>query len=162
MKQTHISSLSRKDKEKRRFKAGKMLLKGLRQAEIARKLKVSPAAVAQWHAIWLKRGQNGLKSKGHPGFASKFTPEKRAQLKKIILRGAKHYGYQTDFWTINRIMAVTRKKLRLSFKKTWIWLIVLSLGFTCQKPQVKAKERDEQAINNWKTKTWPSLKKMGY
>ncbi len=77
------------------------------------------------------------------------------------LKGAKHYGYPTDFWTINRIMAVARKKLKLSFKKTWIWVIILSLGFTCQKPQTKSKERDEKSIADWKAKVWPSLKKMG-
>jgi transposase len=161
MKQKHKLSLSRKDKEKRRLKAGKMFEKDITQAEIARKLGVTPAAVKYWHDAWRKKGFQGLKSKGHPGFASKFTPEKKAKLKKIIIKGAKHYGYPTDFWTINRIMAVTRKELRLSFKKTWIWMIVLSLGFTCQKPQTKSKERNETAIADWKANTWPRLKKMG-
>lgn len=161
MKQKHKPSLSRKDKEKRRLRAGKMFEKGISQADIARKLGITPTAVKYWHDDWNEKGVEGLKSKGHPGFTSKFTPEKKIQLKKIILRGAKHCGYPTDFWTINRIMAVTRKELKLSFKKTWIWMMVLSLGFTCQKPQAKPKERNEKAIINWKTKTWPSLKKMG-
>lgn len=161
MKQKHIPSLSRKDKEKRRLKAGRMFEKGDSQAEVSRKFKVSPAAAKYWHDGWKKNGARDLRSKGHPGFASKFTPEKRAKLKKIILKGAKRCGYPTDFWTINRIMAITKKELRLSFKKSWIWLIVLSPGFTCQKPQAISKERDEKAIAEWKLKTFPRLKKMG-
>lgn len=161
MKQKHKPSLSRKDKEKRRLRAGKMFEKGMSQAEVARKAGVSTAAAKYWHDAWKKNGQKGLKSKGHPGFASKFTPEKRVKLKNIILKGARHYGYSTDFWTISRIMAVTRKELKLSFKKSWIWMIVISLGFSCQKPQIVSKERDEKAITDWKTKTWPRLKKMG-
>lgn len=161
MKQKHKPSLSRKDKEKRRLRAGQMFEKGISQADIAKKSGVTPAAVKYWHDAWKKKGIKGLKSKGHPGFASKLTPEKRVRLKKIILKGAKHYGYPTDFWTINRIMAVARKKLKLSFKKTWIWVIILSLGFTCQKPQTKSKERNEKSIADWKAKVWPSLKKMG-
>lgn len=153
--------MSRKDKEKRRMKAGRMFRKGVSQADIARRLGVTPAAVKYWRDAWKKKGIKGLKSKGHPGFASKFTPKKRAKLKRIILKGAKYYGYPTDFWTISRIMAVTKKELKLSFKKSWIWVIVLSLGFTCQKPQAKAKERNEKAISDWKTKIWPGLKKMG-
>ncbi len=143
------------------MKAGKMFARGVSQAKAARKLKVTPTAVKYWHDMWKKNGLKGLKSKGHPGFASKFTSEKKARLKKIILKGAKHYGYSTDFWTINRIMATVKKELKLSFKQTWIWMIVLSLGFTCQKPQTKSKERNEQAIAGWKVKTWPRLKKMG-
>jgi transposase len=161
MKHKNISSLSRKDKEKRRIQAGKMFENGVSQAEAARKSGVSAAAVKYWHDAWKKKGLSGLKSKGHPGFTSKLTPEKRVELRKIILRGAKHYGYPTDFWTINRIMAVIKKELKLSFKKSWIWMIIISLGFTCQKPQAVSRERNEKAISDWKAKDWPRLKKMG-
>lgn len=143
------------------MKAGKLFENGMSQAEVARELGVSTAATKYWHDAWKKNGSKGLKSKGRPGFASKFTQEKRVKLRKIIIKGAKHYGYPTDFWTINRMMAVTRKELRLSFKKTWIWMIVLSLGFSCQKPQSISKERNEKFISDWKAKTWPGLKKMG-
>lgn len=40
-------------------------------------------------------------------------------------------------------------------------MIALSLGFTCQKPQTKSKERNEKAIAGWKAKVWSDLKKMG-
>ncbi len=161
MKNKHISSLSREDKEKRRLKAGKMFEKGHTQAEVARKFKVTPTAAKYWHDAWKKGGVNNLKSKGHPGFSSALTGEKKEKLKKIILKGAKKYGYSTDFWTLSRIAAVIRKEFKLSFGHTWTWEIVLSLGFTCQKPQAKNKERDEKAIKEWKTKIFPSLKKMG-
>jgi transposase len=38
---------------------------------------------------------------------------------------------------------------------------VRSLGFTPQKPEVKPKERNEQSIAEWKTRTLPGHKKMG-
>lgn len=161
MKQKHKLSLSRKDKEKRRLKAGKMFKKGFSQAVIARKFKVTPAAVKYWHDAWKKKGFKGLKSKGHPGFPSKFTEEKQKKLKKIIFAGAKKYGYSTDFWTLSRLAAVIRKEFKISFSCVWIWKIIISLGFTCQKPQTRNKERNEKAIKQWKIETFPSLKKMG-
>lgn len=87
MKQKHISSLSRNDKEKRRLKTAKMFKKGKTQAEVAKKFNVTPAATNQWYELWKKGGQEALKSKGHPGFLSKLVEDNRQKLKKILLSG---------------------------------------------------------------------------
>ncbi|MFO0239449.1 MAG: winged helix-turn-helix domain-containing protein [Betaproteobacteria bacterium] len=34
-----------------------------------------------------------------------------------------------------------------------------NLGFSPQKPEKRALQRDEQAISTWKRKGWPALKK---
>jgi len=161
MKQKHKPSLSRKDKEKRRLKAGKMFEKGISQAETARKLKVTPTAVNQWHKAWDKSGSEALKSAGFPGPESELTLKKKKKFKKAILRGPEAYGYETNLWTLPRLRAVMKKVNRIDFSEVWIWHIVRNLGFTPQKPQVKAKQRNEEAITGWKTKTLPGLKKMG-
>jgi len=161
MKHNHTSSLSREEKEKRRMKAGKMFRKGLSQADVARKLDVSTAAVSGWHHAWKKRGLRGLESKGAPGFDSELTEKDREKLRKAILQGARKFGYDSDLWTLARIAAVMNKLTGHSFGHTWTWQIVLSLGFTCQKPEKRAKERDEEAIREWREKTFPRLKKMG-
>jgi transposase len=161
MKQKHKSSLSRKDKEKRRLKAAKMFSKGLTQAEVARKLKVTPTAANQWYVVWDKGGSVALKSKGHPGFESELTSKKRQAFKRAILKGPQAYGYETDLWTLSRLRAVMKKVNRIDFSAVWIWHIVRDLGFTPQKPQIKARQRDEKAIAQWKMKTLPNLKKMG-
>lgn len=148
--------------ELRRFKAGRMFEGGKHlQADIARKLSVSPAAVCKWHAAWDADQEKGLRSKGQPGFASAFTEKKKKQLKAIILAGPAKLGYATDFWTVDRIRSAAKKKLRLDFSGTHIWKTVLSLGFSVQKPERRARERNEKAIQEWKLKKFPKLKKMG-
>lgn len=153
--------MSRKDKERRRLKAGKMFKKGVSQAEIARKLKVTPTAVNQWHKAWDENGTEALKSAGSPGPESDLTPEKRKAFRNAILKGPQAFGYETDLWTLPRLRAVMKKVNRIDFSEVWIWHIVRDLGFTPQKPQVKARQRNEEAINRWKAKTLPDLKKMG-
>lgn len=153
--------MSRKDKERIRLKAGKMFDKGRAQANVARKFKVTTAAANFWHKAWKKKGLAGLKSKGHSGFDSKLTKEKRQVFKKAILKGPRSFGYETDLWTLSRLAAVMKKVNKIKFSEVWIWHIVRELGFTPQKPQVKAKQRDEKAIKEWKEKTLPDLKKMG-
>jgi len=156
------SSLSHKQRERVRFKAGKLFIKGVSQAAIARKCKVTSTAASYWHKAWKKHGMEGLASKGHPGFQSQLTEEKRKRFKRAILKGPLVYGYQTNLWTLPRLAAVLKKIGGVKFSEVWTWHIVRDLGFTPQKPQARAKQRNEQAIADWKTKTLPGLKKMGW
>jgi len=157
----HTSSLSRKEKEARRLKAGMLFNKGKTQADVARKYRVTTAAANRWHATWDKGGQAALKSKGHSGFTSSLTPEKRREFRKAILKGPRAFGFETDLWTLPRLAAVMKKVCKIKFSEVWIWHIVRELGFTPQKPQVKAIQRNEKAIKEWKKTTLPDLKKMG-
>lgn len=143
------------------MKAGKLFQRGCTQAEVARTLRVTPAAVSQWHILWKERGLSGLKSKGHPGAETTLTKEKRQKLKRAILKGPRAFGYATDLWTLERIKSIAKKEAGLSFGTTWIWHTVISLGLSCQKPIKRTVERDEKAIRTWKLKTFPRLKKMG-
>ncbi|MEK7082928.1 MAG: winged helix-turn-helix domain-containing protein [Patescibacteria group bacterium] len=161
MKPYHTSSSSRKRLEQRRMRAGKLFRKGLTQAEIARILRVTPAAVNQWYVVWKKRGMSGLKSKGHPGVETALTKEKAEKLKRAILKGPRSFGYTTNLWTLERIKAVAKKEAGLSFGITRVWHMVIALGFSCQKPVKRAVERDEKAITAWRLTTFPRLKKMG-
>lgn len=147
--------------ERRRLKAGTLFKNGETQAAVARLLGVTPAAANQWHRAWQKRGIDGLKSRGRPGPSATLTPAKARKIKAAILRGPRTFGYGTDLWTLERIRAVVRKVAGLSFGATWTWHIVTTLGFSCQKPQTRNKERDEHAIANWRRRTFPVLKKMG-
>lgn len=157
----HSSSVSREEREKRRLKAAKLFKKGVTQAEVARKLRVSTAAVAYWHTAYEEGGVAALRSKGHTGFSSRLTPEKRLLFKKAILKGPLAHGYETNLWTLPRLSAVMKKVAKVKFSDVWTWNIVRSLGFTPQKPQMKAVQRNEAAIAGWCVKTLPGLKKMG-
>ena len=165
MKQKHISSLSykrdRKALEKRRIQAIGLYRKGKTQYQIAKQLEVSFEAVSNWVELYKKRGFNGLKSAGKPGPKPKLTQENKQKVRTAILNGPRAAGYSTDIWTLSRISALIRKLTKKTFKTTQTWRIVVSLGFTCQKPATKNKERDEAAIKNWKENEFPSLKKMG-
>lgn len=161
MNTKYLSSLSREAKEKRRRKAGHLFQKGISQAEVARRLRVTPAAVHGWYHTWKDQGMRGLKSKGATGFSSVFTQKDRKKLKTAILKGARAFGYDTDLWTLERIGTVMKRVTGKSFGTTWIWQIVLSLGFTSQKPERRSRERDEEAIREWEKHTFPRLKKMG-
>ncbi len=106
-------------------------------------------------------GLEGLKSKGRPGPKPQLDNEDRRKLKAAILKGPKALGYSTDLWTLQRIGKVIKSISKVNYHPGHVWKILISLGFSCQKPETRAKERDESAIKAWKVQSFPALKKMG-
>jgi transposase len=45
------------------------------------------------------------------------------------------------------------------FSTAHVWRILGALGFSPQKPDKRAIERNEDAVRQWKRRTWPTLKK---
>lgn len=157
----HIKQRDRRVLERRRVSAGKLFARGVSQAAVSEKYGVSRAAACQWYGLWRKDKRKGLLSRGAPGFDSQLNEKKKKQLKQVIMKGPVASGYETDFWTIDRIRAVAKKKLKVNLGYTRIWNTVIGLGFSCQKPERRARERNEKAITDWKLKEFPRLKKMG-
>jgi transposase len=58
-----------------------------------------------------------------------------------------------------RVGAVIERLHGVRFGQTQVWRILGSLGFSPQKPEKRAIERNEDAVRSWKRSTWPSLKK---
>jgi transposase len=118
---TTIIRRDHKQLERRRHAAGRMFESGKTQYAVAMHYGVSTAATNQWYAAWKADKQQGLLSKGHPGFRSQYTEKKKKELKQLILARPRAMGYETDFWTIERIRTVAKKKLGIDLgtKRTW-------------------------------------------
>lgn len=156
-----INCADRKALERRRYKAIGMYKKGLSQYRIAKKLGVSFEAVSKWVDIYKEKGLKGLKTKGKPGPKAQMSEKDLKKLRRCILNGPKKMGYDTDVWTLSRISRAIKDISRVSIKTTQTWRVVISLGFSCQKPRVRAKERNETSIKEWRIQKFPGLKKMG-
>ncbi|WP_374954979.1 winged helix-turn-helix domain-containing protein [Paraburkholderia sp. BL21I4N1] len=48
----------------------------------------------------------------------------------------------------------------VEFSQTQVWRLLGTLGFSAQKPERRAIERDEEAVRHWKRHTWPAQKKI--
>jgi transposase len=40
-----------------------------------------------------------------------------------------------------------------------VWRVLHALGWTCQKPEQRARERTEATIDRWRGQDWPRIKK---
>jgi len=53
-----------------------------------------------------------------------------------------------------------QRRFGVRYSEVHVWRLLGKLGFSSQRPEKQAKERDEVAIARWKKRTWPALKKV--
>ena len=79
-------------------------------------------------------------------------------IEQALLEGALAHGFATDVWTLDRI-AVVIQGLTGVRCPTRDGGCCARLGWSVQRPQRQAKERDEDAIQHWVAHEWPRIKK---
>lgn len=68
-------------------------------------------------------------------------------------------GFATGLWTLPRVRHVIEQHFGVRFGPTRVWQLLHGLGFSPQRPTGRARQRDDVAIEQWKRKRWPELKK---
>jgi len=150
---------TQKQLEHRRIRAVKLLQDGHGIRETARMAGASPSSVVRWRDAYKKGGQQALASKPPPSRPCKLSDKQLLKLEKILLKGPKANGYKTELWTLQRIAKLIRKHFGINYHIAHVWRILRKLGWSCQKPEKRARERNEQAIESWRKKDWPRIKK---
>jgi transposase len=81
-------------------------------------------------------------------------------IEQALLEGALAHGFATDVWTLDRIAVLIQGLTGIRLSNPSVWRLLRGrLGWSVQRPQRKAKERDEQAIQHWVAHEWPRIKK---
>lgn len=147
--------------EERRMKALRLFRKGASQAAAAKELGVTKVAAHYWFHSWKKKGKKGLE-KRKVGPEAKLTLKDRDNIEAALLKGPAKEGYVTDLWTLKRIKALIKRVTGIAYGQTQVWRILHnSIGWSSQKPDRRARERDEKAIARWRKMEWPAIKKRG-
>ena len=145
--------------ERRRRRAVALLEAGHRQAEVARRVGAHPTSVKRWWEAYQKSGEGGLAAKPVPGRPSKLTARQKTLLTQRLLKGAKANGFSTDLWTCPQIATMIRQRYGVRYHVDHIPRLMASLGFSPQKPETQAVERNEERIARWVAKDWRRIKK---
>jgi transposase len=145
--------------ERRRRRAMRLLDGGLTLSAVARMVGAAVSAVWQWRETLRRRGPDGLAAKPAPGRPRKLTPRQRQRVPRLLRAGARAYGFSNDLWTARRIATVLEQKLGVAYHPAHVSRLLDDLGWTYQKPERRALERDDAAIAHWKQHTWAPLKK---
>jgi transposase len=150
--------------QERRLTAADLLQQGeLSQAQIARHLNVSRAAVRKWN----KRLQESsgdwscLYSRARKGRPARLTSQQWQQLLDMLRDGAQAVGFADERWTLERVrflIRLIRREWDVAYHACYLSRRLHALGWSVQKPAVVARERDEELVGAWLRQDWPRIK----
>ena len=143
----------------RRRRALELLKSGLSLNEVARRIRCVASSVMRWRNAWRRRGAAALKVGASPGRPPKLSATQQRRLLRLLLKGPLAHGYNTNVWTTARIAEVIHHEFRVSYHRDHVGRLMHSLDWSHQKPEKRAIERNEEAIELWKRQDWPRVKK---
>lgn len=145
--------------EARRRQALRLLDAGYSLAEVGRLTDCAASSVMRWRDARARGGSQALKVRPTPGRPPALNPAQRQRIIKRLMKGAMANGFATQLWTTSRVAAVIQQCCKVRYHRSHVARLLHDFGFSCQKPERLALERDEPRIDAWKRKDWPRVKK---
>ena len=143
--------LDRSELEARRIEAGKLLRRGVRPAEVARRLSVSRTSVGRWQQTLTSGGRRSLRGAPRTGRPPLLDANDQKRLIAALKAGALAQGYSSDLWTLGRVGKLIEMLTGQRYCESGVWRLLKRLGFSSQRPAKRAMQRDETAVRQWKT-----------
>lgn len=138
------NQLTRRQMEERRLEGAHLLCRGqLSQREIAHELGVHEATVSRWKETLECEGSEGLKARRSSGRRPRLDEHGQQRLLEDLRKGAQAHGYLDERWTLARIAEVLKRTQGIRYDPDHLSVIMRRLGWSVQRPQQKAVERDE-------------------
>lgn len=144
--------------ERRRVRAVALIQDGYSLNEVARRIGCNASSAMRWRDALRRGGKRALQPKPIPGRPPRLTRRQKARLVRHLLKGPLAHGYQTDIWTTLRIAELIQSQFGIQYHRDHVGRLLHSLNWTCQKPEKRATQRDEAAIEAWKQRDWPRIK----
>src|SRR5205085_7782673 len=146
--------------EKRRMQAIRLLERNdLNQSEVARRVNVCRQTVSRWVDEFQTGGKEALKKADRAGRKPELTEADRQRLQELLLKGPERLGYETPMWTCVRVAHLIENEFGIEYHRGHVWKVLDDLGWSCQRPVGRARERNEEEIRRWRRVRWPAIKK---
>jgi transposase len=144
--------------EARRLKGARMLKEGVSQSEVAREMGVTRQSVHEWAKVLDAQGEKGL-ARVPTGRKPRLNAVQLGQLGELLKAGPQAHGYATALWTTERIARLIQRQFGVRYHRDHIGRLLGQMGWSCQRPTGRARERKEEEIVRWKRVEWPRIKK---
>ena len=145
--------------EDRRKRALALLDAGESLNEVGRRIGCNASSVMRWRDARRRGGAKALRVRLSPGRPLKLDRAQRRRLVNLLLQGPMMHGYRTNLWTTARIAELIRNQFGIQYHRDHVGRLLHRLNWSPQKPERRALERDESAIERWQQKDWPRIKK---
>jgi transposase len=122
---------------------------------LAKALGVSPNSLSRWRKL---QETGTISAKPHTGTLAKLSDDDCEELEQLLSRGATSYGWLNNLWTAARVGRLIHDHFGVKYHPAHISRILRRrLKWTCQRPVNCAEDRDDRAINTWRSQTFPRI-----
>jgi transposase len=136
-----------------------LLAAGHKSERVSEMLGCTSGWVSKTKKRYAAEGEAGLLTKKPGGQKSRLTEEQIQELLLALQKGALSHGFSGDIWDRKRVAAVILKLFGEKYDPTHVGRILKKAGWTKQKPQVKARQQQAEAVEKWYTQGLPAIKK---
>lgn len=154
-----LTTQGRARREQVRMQAAEMFEQGMRPVRVAEQLRVSVKSACAWHRDWKAGGTAALTSKGAPGQSCRLDAAQLEQLETELEAGPAARGWDDQRWTLERVAALITELFGQDYTPRGVSLLLHRMGWSPQVPEHRAAERDEEAIETWRRRVWPRVKR---
>ncbi|MFJ4152999.1 winged helix-turn-helix domain-containing protein [Streptomyces galbus] len=114
----------------------------------------------RWRRMWEEGGVSSLRRRAAAGRPPKLDGAQVEMVRAALARGAQAHGFESDLWTLERVGTVVERVTKVALSRASVWrLLTGRLGWSLQRPERRAVERDESEIARWIAHEWPRIKK---
>jgi transposase len=146
-------------REARRIRALELKQQGWKQRDIAAAFGVTEGAVSQWLKQAAEGGVEALRRREGRGAKPRLTSEQWKRVVALLEQGAKRFGFADEVWTQPRVAWLIEHEFGVKYHPSHVGRLLKQLGWSRQQPVIRASQRDEAAIADWHSLTWPQLEK---
>ena len=136
---------------KERYQAIAMMLEGRNAREVADALHLSRNTTWEWENTYNDAGIDGLKRKSPPGKESCLSSDEKELLKADILKNPHELGYDFLVWDGKGVSHHIEKRFGKHIGVRWTQRLLKRMGFTRQRPELKAAKADPVRQEKFKT-----------
>jgi len=115
--------------------------------------------VSKWKRQLLEEGPQALQARKATGRPAKLDDVAKAALVEKLEEGAIAAGFSTEQWTQARVKKLIKREFGVVYHQNYISRLLDDLGWSVQKTDPRAMERDEELIRAWLNRDWPRIKK---
>ncbi|MFE9558826.1 winged helix-turn-helix domain-containing protein [Streptomyces sp. NPDC006703] len=144
--------------EARRVRAVELFEEGVSNAEIGRAVGVGVESVRCWRRVWETGGISALRRRAATGRPPKLDDAQVEMVRAALEQGAQAHGFEADLWTLERVAEVVSRVAGVTLSRASVWrLLTGRLGWSLQRPERRAVERDDSEIARWVSHEWPRI-----
>ncbi len=134
-----------------------LLDEGERPTVVARFLGVNRSSIYRWRQT-AKDDPQALAARPHPHRPPCLTDAQLRKLEALLQQGPQAHGYANALWTTERVSDLIARHFEVRYHHDHVGRFLRRrLGWTPQKPERRARERDERAILDWQSREFPRI-----